>query len=70
MNAKTRNDSVLPAEPMNTASGVLVDGSGDDIGGNLRRHRRLNKSNVSLSSSTSGGSSTAGEPKFAKSSPR
>lgn len=60
---------------VNTASGVLVDGgdAADELqpsgGHDLRRNQRLNKSNVSLSSTTSGGSSS-GSPKYAKDSPR
>lgn len=67
------NSSVQIA--VNTASGVLVDGSeaydeqAASGGHDLRRNHKLNKSNVSLCSTTSGGS-TGGSPKYVKDSPR
>lgn len=60
---------------VSTASGVLVDGdfSVDDAAADLRRNRKLNKSNVSLSSTTSGGSSSPASAdtsaRYAKGSP-
>lgn len=62
---------------VSTASGVLVDGGvgmDDDLSTDLRRNRKLNKSNVSLSSSTSGGSGSPASAdtsaRYAKGSPR